>query len=623
MALTGRFRRGRKPVLFIGSGSHLSSVPNASRFRRVLVGVLGVLLLLASDGKAEIPYELEIQGPKESIISLLEGEASLTLEKENPPKTLGGVRRRAEADEDLFIRLLRSRGYYTPKVRWSLEPQRSGDDETAIVRFRIEPGSLYRVDRIEISGLPPEGSFLMEAEGLKKIGLKHNRSASASPILAAEKKLVTELVAVGYPFAAIAGSDFTVEHTTAKMTVAIDVDPGPRARFGAVHVHGVAKVEEKYVRRRLTFEHGAWYDPEAVEASRTKLIEPGIFSSVSITHAEELDEDGTLPMHVTVAENKARTVGTGVLYSSIQGVGLRAFWEHRNLLGGAEKMRVEAEGNQLGFRGVVSFREPDFWREDQNLLLELVASAADTDAFRSDSLRASAGIDRKLGEHLTGGLGVSFEQTTITGGTQDEDFTLVGLPGFLSFDTTNDPLDATRGHRLALYATPYVDPLDTATSFFSLLLSERFYQKLGASDRYVFAGRFSLGSIQGATGNSVPLTKRFYAGGADSLRGYDFQFVGPLDDENNPTGGFSLVQFGAELRWKITDTVGVVPFVEAANVYQDAIPDFGGDLFWGAGLGLRYYTAVGPLRVDVGIPLNPRDGIEDTFELYISLGQAF
>jgi translocation and assembly module TamA len=588
----------------------------------ILAGVL--VLAGARDSGAAVDYELVVECSSEELGDLLYDESSLVLEKERPLATLRGVRRRATADEDLFLRLLRSRGYYAASLRWTLV-ESSGPEGVAEVRFLVDPGPVYPIRSVDIRGLPPEATFLTEKKGLRRLGLKPGEPGAASSLLAARKQLVTELVKLGYPFAAIEEDEFAIDHAEDRrdMSVTFVVSAGPRAYFGDSTVEGDRKVDPEYVLRRLTFERGALYDPDEVEESRRKLIDAGVFSAVSISHADTLDEEGLLPMRVKVTENKARTVGAGASFSSAQGVGLKAFWEHRNLLGGAEGLRIEGEANQLGFRLLSFYREPDFLEPDQNLLLEFSAAAEDTDAYRSDSLRAAAGVERPLGASLTGGAGVSFEQTAITGSYQDDDFTLIGFPALLRYDTTDDLLDATMGHRLGLYVTPYFDPLDQATSFISLRLNERYYKRLDSEDRYVFAGRFAVGSIQGATGNDVPLTKRFYAGGADSVRGYDYQFVGPLDEDNDPRGGLSLVQFGAEIRWKITPTLGLVPFLEAANVYEDSVPDFSGEFFWGAGLGARYYTVAGPLRVDVGFPLNARDGVDDFFELYISLGQAF
>jgi translocation and assembly module TamA len=597
-------------------------VREAKAWRSVMLIALCLLPVSAVTAAAGVDYEVVVEAKDEALSKLLYGEASLVLEAE-PPATFGGVRRRARADEKLFHSLLRSRGYYASTVRWSIQEPGQDVEGVAMVRFTVEPGRLYRIQDVTILGLPPEGLALATDQGLTRLGLRNNAAAAASPVIGAQKKLIGELTKLGYPFAAIADTDIVVDHGLGKMTIVVSVDPGPRARFGDVVITGDSRIDAKFIARRLTIERDAVYDPSVVDESRRKLIDAGVFASVSITHADALAPDGSLPMRVAVAENKARTVGAGVLYNANLGVGLRAFWEHRNILGAAEKLRVEGAANQLGFSALVSFSEPDFLRPSQSLLLEFSAAAEDTDAYRSDSIRAGAGVERPLGELLVGGLGVSFEQAKVTGSGQDDSFTLIGFPGSARYDTTDDLLNATRGQRLSLSATPYIDPLDTRVSFLSLRLSERVYHRLGKDDRYVLAGRFAVGSIQGASRSNIPLTKRFFAGGADSVRGYQYQLAGPLDDENNPVGGLSTVQLGAEFRWKFSETLGIVPFVEAANVYDDAFPDFGGDFFWSAGLGARYYTVAGPLRVDLAFPINGRSGVDNVFEVYISLGQAF
>jgi translocation and assembly module TamA len=138
----------------------------------------------------------------------------------------------------------------------------------------------------------------------------------------------------------------------------------------------------------------------------------------------------------------------------------------------------------------------------------------------------------------------------------------------------------------------------------------------------VLAGRTAVGSIVGEPRSDIPANLRVYAGGGGSVRGFGYQLAGELDDDDKPIGGRSLVELGGEVRVRITESIGVVAFVDAGTVYSSATPDFSETLRVGAGPGLRYFSPIGPLRLDVGFPLNPRDS-DDTWQLYISIGQAF
>jgi translocation and assembly module TamA len=128
--------------------------------------------------------------------------------------------------------------------------------------------------------------------------------------------------------------------------------------------------------------------------------------------------------------------------------------------------------------------------------------------------------------------------------------------------------------------------------------------------------------MSGAERDEIPADIRFYAGGGGSIRGYAYQSVGPTQN-NEPIGGRSLITMSAELRIKITEKMGLVAFVDGGSAFESAFQDFEETLQWGGGLGFRYFTAIGPLRLDVGIPINRRAGIDDSFQIYVSIGQAF
>jgi translocation and assembly module TamA len=170
--------------------------------------------------------------------------------------------------------------------------------------------------------------------------------------------------------------------------------------------------------------------------------------------------------------------------------------------------------------------------------------------------------------------------------------------------------------------TPYTGTGDGGLLFAVGTVSGSAYRALDTDRRFVLAGRAKFGSLVGEETDDVPANKRFYAGGGGSIRGYEFQSVGPLDANNDPLGGRSLIELNAELRVRITEQIGLVPFVDGGMVFDSVYPDFEEDLRWAAGLGVRYFSAIGPLRLDIAIPLNKRE-VDDSFQFYISLGQAF
>lgn len=588
---------------------------------------MAVLLLVASAGKGAEPaleYEPAIEGVGGLLASRLREVSTLFEKQSDPPATIQGLRRRAQADRDLFYRVLRARGFYEGKVVWSID---SAAEPVRVV-LRVQRGPRYKLVRFDIAGLPDAARDLAEPAGLQTVGVVLGNPAVAQTVLDAETRLLEALATRSFPFAEAVSRDVVIDRGAKTMEVQLAVDAGPFVRFGELRIEGAARTDEQFVLRRLTFSRGQAYDPAAVEASRKALFDSGVFSAVNISVGTRADvsADGEAPVRVLIAEAKRRTVGAGVKYSSADGVGGRAFWEHRNLFGGAERLRTEIEATQLQSTGGVTYSEPDWLRRDQVLLLAAGVDADDTVAYERYALQISAGVERPLAgvKGLVGTAGISFEESVVDGKADpgDDTFTLFGLPLGLRYDASDDVLDPSRGFRSYLSFTPYVSAAGTSVEMFVLRGTQSVYVPLLRDRRLVWASRLSLGSILGPERGKIPADKRFYAGGGDSVRGYEYQKVGPLDADNDPFGGRSLVQGGSELRWKVTDTFGLVPFVEGANVYGPAYPDFEDGLQWGAGLGFRYFTVAGPIRLDVAFPLNPRSS-DDVFEIYISLGQAF
>lgn len=247
-----------------------------------------------------------------------------------------------------------------------------------------------------------------------------------------------------------------------------------------------------------------------------------------------------------------------------------------------------------------------------------------TDAYDERGIAAEIGQERPLAGKWRGTFALAPEYKRIKDQAGTRRTTLLGLPLGVVRDSSDNPLDPTEGTRLSGTIAPYTGYVGSGreTSFLRLIAAGSIYQALDERRDFVAAGRLRLGTVVGETTTSLPADKRFYAGGGGSVRGYAFQELGPLDTDGDPLGGRSLVEVGAELRVRVSDDIGVVPFIEGGNVYDDAIPQLGRDLRWAAGLGVRYFTAIGPIRADIALPLNRRS-TDDAYQFYISLGQAF
>jgi translocation and assembly module TamA len=582
-----------------------------------------------------LAYSVEILGVEDSNLKeLLEKSSQLFALIERPPATLGGVRRRAEGDMERFGAALKSEGYYVgttsfeidedvpPETDEAAAPETDGGAAPLVVRISVAPGPAYKLSEVtvlypdaaaEISDLP------RDAEGLDlEIGMR----ARAVAILTAQNNLILTLRNLGYPFATVTDRKTTIRHDEAIMRVTFEADPGPLAHFGMVSIAGTEEVDEDYVQALLTWQDGERYSQDAIDASRRELLKSGLFASAKINLAEAVDGEGRLPVAIEVLESKHRSIGFGAKYSTSEGAGVEAFWEHRNYFGEGERLRVTATAAEIEQKLDAAFRKPNFRQRDQALLANLAARHANTDAFDELSVTSFGGLERPYGENwtLTGGL--ASEYLVIEDDDGERTFLLFGLPGTARRDTTDDLLNPTKGTRLAFAVAPWVGTLDEGLTWLNGSTSGSAYYAVDQDARFVLAGRGRLGVIVGEDTESLPANKRFYAGGGGSVRGYEFQKVGPLDDDEDPLGGRSVIEVGAEVRARVTESVGVVPFIDGGMVYDNTFPDFDQEFLWAAGLGVRYFTAIGPVRFDLAFPLNGRDE-DDSFQFYISIGQAF
>jgi len=578
----------------------------------------------AATSEPGIPYEVSIEGVEdEDLLSILKASSLLAALADKPPATAIGLRRRVEDDVDRLRTALQSEGYYASEIDFEIDT----DSQPAKIALQFTPGPRYRLASYEISYLevapPPETAL----PSLDEIGVETDMPARAPAIVAAEKSLVRLLQQRGHPFAKVAERKTFVNHETTEMTVQLSVDAGPVATLGSLTFKGQERAEESYLRRVAGWPQGEIYDQREIRTLQRRLSNTGLFSSVNAETAAEPEADGSLPVTVALVERKHRSIGFAAFVSSDVGPGGEVFWEHRNLFGQNEKLRVSATGSLIEQSSELSFQKPAFLKREQTLLASLTGGFENNDAYERKSIDSLLALERPLLDNwrvsagVSGGYEITDEDANNEG--DEREFTLFGLPLTASRDTTNDPLDPASGTKLQLSLTPTTGAGDDSLFFVTATVGGSVYYAIDEAERFILAGRARVGSTVGEKTGTLPASRRFYAGGGGSIRGYEYQLVGPLDDDEDPLGGSSLVEMGAEVRVRVTEDIGFVPFVDGGTVYDDPWLNSGETLRWAAGLGLRYFTGFGPLRLDVAFPLNPRDSVDDAFQFYISFGQAF
>lgn len=574
--------------------------------------------------RTTVSYEIELGGlPDQNMEALARESLAVYRQQENGAQSLAFLRRRADGDVALLKKLLRSRGYFKGSVTVAVRENET-EEAPALVRFDVTPGAPFTLVRHDLSIEDPSGTAPnLDAASL---GSPVGDNAAAEAIVATETAAVTRLRVNGFPYAAKGKRRAVADLDAESLEVETPILAGPAAVFGQVQYSGLVDVRQRYLQTYLPWEEGDVFDLSKLRAFQRALLGTDLFETVSVKPPAQPPEDAgpvALPVDVVVAERPFRTVSAGARYSTDEGPSVTGGFEHRNLFGENEILSVEAElGVQVQRLGI-GYREPQYMRPGQDLIASLVVRREEDDAFDELGATATLGLQRRLNPRWVVGAGGLLEISQITDQGTETMAYLFGLPVFGAYDSTDDKLDPSEGGRFRLEVTPYAGSFDgDFAGFLTLDATGSAYYDLFDDRSIILAGRGRFGSILTDELETVPQTRRLYAGGGGSVRGFAQRFVGPLDALNDPIGGLSAVELGGELRTRFLESFGATVFIEAGSVGEQSFPDFNTGVQVAAGVGFRYFSPAGPIRVDLALPLNPRDA-DDAFQIYFSIGQAF
>lgn len=583
------------------------------------------------DALAEHRYKVSFSGLPDNLDTMFtERFQSLSALQEysGEEANFAQIKRRAETDRELVERLLRIEGYYDAIVRNSFAAGRRSD---IAVTIAITAGPRYKLDAITLNGL--ENAEGGDAEKFRDaFGLQSGDVINSDRIIEAEAKLDQEMTENGYAFAETTEPELIIDHAERDGDLNIIVTPGGKYVFGSILMEDTGLFGSDHAELIARFDAGDLYQKSDVDDLRRALISTGLVSTVTLQPVASEDEPGVVDLAANVTPAPLRTISGALGYGTGEGLRSEVSWEHRNFFPPEGLIRLTGVLATQEQSGSVIYRRNNFRRRDNVLNGQVALSNIDNSAYEARTFSVSASLERQSNlifqKKWNWSAGVELlasQERDIDGNNQTtsrDTFFIAALPVVLAYDGSDDLLDPTTGFRLSARLSPEAS-LQSGSFFYarSQIDGSAYYP---VSEKIVLAGRARLGSIVGAGSNRIAPSRRLYSGGGGSVRGFGYQQVGPRDVNNDPTGGRSLVEFSLEARVRLDafgGNFGVVPFVDAGNVYTNSLPDFTG-LRFGAGLGLRYYSDFGPIRVDVGTPINPQQG-DSPIAVYVSLGQAF
>ena len=614
----------QEPIDFVTFDEQIPSLPPGSEER-----ISNELVLVFPSDRALFPE-------RDEFLDRFEGLS--TIEQLEDDGNLARLRVQARNDEELLQRMLRVYGYYNAQVIRSVGQVDEGaesDLSPAAARFDIMPGERYRFGVIDLGNLAAAGDDFPAMRAAFEI--ETGDPISLDAIGTEQADLDIALGETGFPFAAIEAPELLIDHGRVEGDLTMPVEPGGQYNLGVVTSDLPDFLSGEHLSRIARWDAGDLYRRSDEMDLRRAILATGLVGSVTLTPEVVEEPQGDAPGVVNIAAAlepaPLRSVAGSIGYGTETGVRVEASWEHRNLFPPEGMLRLRGIVGTQEQLAEVTFRKNNFTGRDRILTLNAFASTIDYDAYDARTISAVGTFERAstllFQKELSWSVGLELvatrESEVDANGVEQprETYFIAALPLFAQFDNSDDLLNPTEGWRLSANLSPEISDNDGVQSFYLRSQADAsYYQSIG--ENTVLAGRVRLASIPGAEIDSIAPSRRLYAGGGGSVRGYGYREIGPRNDEGDLTGGRSVVELSAEARIGTNffdGAVSVVPFVDAGSVGDDPTPDFRSIKF-GAGVGLRYETGFGPLRLDVAFPLNP--GPNDNWvAVYVALGQAF
>jgi translocation and assembly module TamA len=588
---------------------------------RFVIAASSAVALAATPALADVP--------KATIKGEMPGELKTAIEKavgdsKTPVDSRLEARRRARDAAESAVAVLRSEGYYDSEVFPDIG---EGDKPQAIVT--VEPGPRFHIAHPQVTWVGPPPSPEVVRIGETAMKLKDGDPGRAAEVVAAEGRVIAAVEKRGYADAAIEPREVVVDHADQSVQPDFKINSGELVRLDGVDVRTTGRTNPQWVAGLAPWKKGEVYDPDDVAELEQRLLDAGVYDSVTVALApKDQMVDGQRPVVVSLAERAKGTVELGAGYSTSEGGGLDARWLIYNRLGRADTTTITGRLAEIERKldGQIAF--PDWRAPKRTLTIGANVFADNTDAFDDQGVSARVDLTKRIGSNIYRTsyrtVGLSLDDTTTDERSpivQKQNLITLTLLGAISEDRSDDPLDPKRGWKGEVRVEPTASTGDNNLLYLRVLAQGSAYLPFSKDEHTVGALRIRLGTVTGASLSDVPAARRLYAGGGGSVRGYSFQGVGPRLADGTPEGGLSLFEASAELRQKFTDKWGAAVFYDVGSVGEQPTPSFS-RISTGVGAGVRYNLGFAPIRVDVAVPLNKRPG-DPNYQIYVSIGQSF
>lgn len=595
------------------------------RFRSLLVFFIQLQLVpLLLFG---IHYSVDFDIEPTTIHALLQEEltrsSSMQQLMHKPPPTLNGIKRRIETDQQTFREILWAYGFFSAAIDYTLKETQKG----VIVTFTISPGPRYTFGQMAVRYVESSEKMANGREIAPNTELtEHLRSpflrgaVKAEMIEAGSFELLSSLRAKGYPLAKLVNQRLIAHPNTHLLDVIYTIDRGPLCLFGEISITGINHTLPSYVRFLSTCKEGATFSSKDLEETLNRLEQSGLFQSVNITESEL--NNGKVPITISVSESLRRTVGAGLRYTTTYGPGVSAQWAHRNFYGAGEELSFRADIWRKNQAATLRYFRPHVQEYRRNIAYVLEYDKNTTLSYVNHAIKASTFVEQDIKKDIEALRGLELAWLDVEGFNGHRRYSLLRVPLQLKVSTANNLLDPTRGCAFNCRVTPTLSFQNTLAPYLVHLSSFSLYKSI-AKERCTLAGRILIGNIFAGSDDAIPLPDRFLGGSENVLRGYKSLTVSPLNHNGIPLGGRSMLAGTLEMRFRSVGNFGWTLFWDTGQVFLEDIPLLHTRYLHSTGIGFRYKTPLGPLRLDVAIPLNRRKGLDPPFQIYFSIGQAF